>query len=71
MYVKINDKDKSYGIFKVWLDDKLTFNNNSIRYMTGGSRINACNVQAYSNNTDTKEGVKHEEFVYMDNIKIY
>lgn len=71
MNVKLNDVGESNGIFKVWLDDKLCYNAENIRYRTSKLSINMSNVGAYSNKTESGDGAKHEEFVYLDNIKVY
>lgn len=71
MYVKTNDVSESNGVFKVWIDDKLCFNNENIRYSTNNSKISISNIQAYSNATTAGKGVGHEEFVYIDNIRVY
>ena len=56
---------------KVWIDDKLCFNNENIRYSTNNSKISISNIQAYSNATTAGKGVGHEEFVYIDNVRVY
>lgn len=71
MYVKTNDVSDVNGIFKVWIDDKLCFNGEDIRFTTNNSKISISNIQAYSNDTVAKKGVSHEEFVYIDNVKVY
>lgn len=71
MYVKLNDISEANGVFKVWLDDKLCFNNNNIRFITKETDINISNVQAYNNCSAAGKGTAHEEFVYLDNIKVY
>ena len=71
MYVKLNDISEANGVFKVWLDDKLCFNNDNIRFITKETDINISNVQAYTNCSTTGKGTAHEEFVYLDNIRVY
>ena len=69
--VKLNDVSEANGVFKVWLDDKLCFNNDNIRFITKETDISISNVQAYNNCSTTGKGTAHEEFVYLDNIRVY
>ena len=69
MYVQVNDSNKSNGVFRVWLDDKLCYNNEDIRYTTEGTPIDISNLQAYVN--ESTNGTSHEEFVYIDNFHVY
>ena len=50
---------------------KLCFNYNNIRFITKETDINISNVQAYNNCSTTGKGTTHEEFVYLDNIRVY
>ena len=69
MYVKVNDKDKENGILRVWINDKLCFNNEEIRYTTSDLLIDTNNLCVYNN--DSNKVVDHEQFVYIDNYNIY
>ncbi len=71
MNVKLNDVGESNGRFKVWLDDKLSYNADNIRYRTRDLKVNIANIGAYSNISDNGDGAKHEEFVFLDNIRVY
>ena len=65
MYVKINDKGKDNGIFRVWLNDNLCFNNETITYTTENNKIDTNNLCVY--NYASNKSLDSEQFVYIDN----
>lgn len=68
MYVRINDKGQDNGIFRVWLNDNLCFNNETITYTNCYQKINISNLCVYNNVTNKM--LNSEQFVYIDNYRI-
>ena len=68
MYVRINDKGQDNGIFRVWLNDNLCFNNETITYTTSGQKIDTNNLCVYNN--ETSKTLSNEQFVYIDNYRL-